>query len=127
MLRYLFLCFSLFMPMRISTLRSLKTFQSYNNRIVCMVPPPGDLPSKMLNSAATPSKGCRTSSQITHNRDGTTTERITMTCNKEVKRDQEGNVVKQTDTTRPDFESGKNMFFGSAPKGSPGGSSSKKR
>lgn len=104
MLRYLFLCFSLFMPMRISTLRSLKTFQSYNNWIVCMVPPPGAHSSKMADSGKLLEGGCEVNSEIVYHDNGDT-----------------------TDTTRPDFESGKNMFFGSAPKGSPGGSSSKKR
>ena len=127
MFKYLFLCFNLLAPVKISTMRSFKTLHSYNSQIVCMVPPAGDIPSKMVNSAATPSQGCRTSSQTTHNRDGSTTETVTVTCTKKVKRDKDGNVIKETDTSQPRYESGKNTFFNPAPKGASGSSSSKKK
>ena len=112
MLRYLFLCFSLFMPMRISTLRSLKTFQSYNNRIVCMVPPPGAHSSKMADSGKLPEEGCEVNSEIVYHDNGDTTETISITLTKKIKRDQQGNVIKETDTSQPIYKSARDFFNG---------------
>lgn len=125
MLRYLFLCFTLFPTMKIATLRNFKTFHFYNHQVICMVPP-GDLVSKAVNSATTPNQGCRTSSQTRHNRDGTTTEHVTITCSKKIKRDKRGNVIKETDTSQPRYQSGQNTFFNPAPKGASGACSLRK-
>ena len=106
------------MPIKLPQPRAFRAFASCNSQIVAMVPPPGGLSSKIINSAATPSQGCRTTSQTIHHRNGTTTETVTVTCNKKIKRDKHGRIIKQTDTSQPRYQSAQNGFFGSSSKGS---------
>ena len=124
MSRYLFLLFSLFMPVKISPLSSHRYFYHYPSQLVAMVPPPpGDLPSKALNSAATPSQGCRSSSSTTYKKDGSSIVTTTITCTKQEKQDKEGKTVKKSDTSSPKYSVAQKNFFGDSSKGS---SSSKK-
>ena len=103
MLKYVFLCFSLFAPVKLSALTGFKTFRSSNSQIVCMAPPPGGIASKALDGAASPSRGCTTSTRTKHHTDGSTT--TTMICTKQVKKNSKGKVIKETDTSSPGFKS----------------------
>ena len=81
MLKYLFLCFSFFAPVKMSTLRSFKLFQLYNNQIVAMVPPPGGHVSRQpLKKIQTP--GCSLNIISVNHPDGSREERQTLTCTK---------------------------------------------
>nr|AYR06196.1 hypothetical protein [Renouxia sp.] len=93
--------------------------------VVAMAPSPGDLPSKMANSAATPSEGCRHATQSQIHQDGSRTETVTMTCSKKRKYDKAGNLVKETDTSKPKYETAKSLFFD--PSGAGPSPSSKKK
>ena len=124
MLKYLFLCFSLFVPIKISALRNPHLSSSYTAQLVAMVPPPpGDIPSKMANSAATPGEGCRATSQTTYHNDGSYTITDTMTCSKKTKKNSKGEVVKKSNLSSGKYKSAHNNFFGPQS----GSSSSKKK
>lgn len=111
MFKYLLLCFSLFSPMKISWLRNFKTFYSYDNQIVCMVPPLGATSSKIVDNEQSLKEGCEINSEIVHHNDGNTTEIITVTFTKKIKRDKHGNVIKETDTSQRMYQSARNSFF----------------
>lgn len=107
MFKYLFLCFSLLMPVKVSAAGNFEKFYPKNTRIACMTPPPSDLPSKVANSAAAPLQGCRTTSQTNHHHNGSTTQTINITCSKKVKRDSKGNVIRESDTANGRYSSAK--------------------
>lgn len=82
-----------------------------------MVPPPGNIPTNAINSAATPNEGCRTTSTSTYHNDGSVTTSTTMTCNKRETKNKDGKVSKATDTSQPKFEAAKQSFFNTKTKG----------
>ena len=113
MLRYLLVCVSLFAPMKAFGLRSFNRSYSDTSQIVCMVPPLGAKPSKMVdNHKSLPlEEGCRIESEVVHHDNGHTTETISVTFTKEVKRDKEGNVIKSTDISKPRYQKARKSFF----------------
>ena len=124
MFKYLFLCFSLFAPIKIPALRNPHLSSSHTGQLVAMVPPPpGDIPSKMANSAATPGEGCRVTSQTTYHSNGSSTTTDTITCSKKTKKNSKGEVVKKSNLSSGKYKAAQNDFFG--PKS--GSSSSKKK
>lgn len=56
-------------PLKLYTIEVLKLSRLDKNLIVCVVPPTGDLPSKIIDSADTFSNGFRTTSHTVHHRD----------------------------------------------------------
>ena len=113
MFKYLFLCFNLLAPVKISTMRSFKTLHSYNSQIVCMVFPFGDVAPKGIKNSYPSKEGCDMTSEIIHHNDGNTTEIISVSFTKKIKRDKDGNVIKETDTSQPMYQSAKKSFFSS--------------
>nr|AYR06574.1 hypothetical protein [Rhodogorgon sp.] len=99
------------------------SIQLYVSRpsMVAMAHAPGDLPSKMANSAATPSEGCRQTTQVQYHGDGPRTETRTIACSSKRKIDKEGKVVRQSDTSKKKFtnaiEDFKNFSSGAGPSG----------
>lgn len=103
--------------------------QSYalSPSIVAMAPPPGDIPSKMVNSAATPSENCRQTTTTQYNKDGSKEVTTTLSCSKKQKYDKDGNLVHETDTSKPKYQAANRDFFGGSSKqGSSSGNQSKK-
>nr|AXR86331.1 hypothetical protein [Gracilaria ferox] len=76
----------------------------------------GDIPSKVANTAATPSEGCRQFTHTKYHKDGSKTVNKTLSCNSSEKFDKNGALVKKTDTDQPKFQSAKKDFFGSSSK-----------
>ena len=116
MLKYLLLCFSLFTPVRMDMLRNFKPFHSCNSQIIAMTPPPGGISSAMVDDDKFLSlkEGCRIDSEVVHHDNGGTTEVVSVTFIKEVKRDKHGNVVRETDTSTPRYQSARKSFFSSS-------------
>ena len=74
----------------------------------------GNMTSKVINSAASPTEGCRTRSEIIDHNNETTTEVVTMTCSKKIKRDKNDNIKTQSDTSKPKYKKSINRFTNSS-------------
>ena len=127
MLKYLFLCFSLLVPAKVSAGGNFGKFYPKNTQIICMAPPPGNSYSKVSESTRLPKEGCETNSETIYHSNGDTTENISITFTKEIKRDRHGNVIRESDTSRGGFSSANKSFFKSEKKSGGGSSSGSKR
>ena len=115
MLKYLFLCLSLFVPVKISKLRNYSSVHNHSSQLISMVPPPpGGAHSSMNNDIESLKEGATiTSEKITHN-NGSTTKVTIITMTKKEVRNNRGEVVKVTDLSKPEFQSAKKNFFESS-------------
>ena len=114
MLKYLFLCLSLFVPVKISKLSSYSSVHNDSSQLIAMAPPPGGAYSRMNNDLESLKEGATIKSEkITHN-NGDTTELITITITKKEVRNSKGEVVKVTDLSKPEIQSAKKIFFDSS-------------
>jgi len=108
MSKYLFLLFSLLVPVKISQLSSHRYFHQYPSQLIAMVPPPsGGAHLSMNNDIESLKEGSTiTSEEITHN-NGSTTKVTIITMTKKEVRNNRGEVVKVTDLSKPEFQSAK--------------------
>ena len=114
MFKYLFLFFSLFVPVKISTLNNFKIPFLSSSHLVAIASP-GGTSSKLHDNLEPLPEGCTVNTDtVTHN-DGSTTEIVTITMTKKERRDKHGRVIKVTDTSRPDFQAVNDMFFNDPP------------
>ena len=110
-MRYYFLFFIFLIPTRICSYNSLRRYHPFSSPLIAMVPPPdGDKVSKMTDKAISP-HGCQVTSKTVFHPDGSSTERETLQCTKETKRDKNGRIVKKDDTNKGAFASGQKTFF----------------
>ena len=114
MFKYLLLCLGLLMPIKLPQPRAFRAFASCNSQIVAMVPPPGIATSKNHEGNQLPEEGCEINSEVVHHNNGGTTEIVSVTFTKKIKRDKSGNIVKETDTSQPRYQKVRDIFFRSS-------------
>lgn len=77
-----------------------------------MVPPPRYIHSEASIRSESLKKGCEVNCEVITYKNGNTVENVSVTFTKKVKRDKNGEIIKQTNISLPRFQSVRKMFFG---------------